>query len=114
MDIRAEYWGNAHPIIYRTKRKHFAIWGTFNNGKVSRNFDTGGKIIGKWTTATEMEKGNGGEISKTMPKRQPIRYKYLFLPKKGVGGTSIPGPTAAQLANEKLTILRFQSNVETR
>ena len=53
--MRKEYWDHIKQILY-IKREAFLIWETDNNGQVSRNPDTDGKIIGKWTTATEMDK----------------------------------------------------------
>ena len=58
IDIRGEYWAQIDPILYR-KIKDFLLLATENNGKVRRRPDTDGKIIGKWTTATETDKGNG-------------------------------------------------------
>ena len=101
-DCRREYCNQIKQILYRAKRKDFVIRETDNNGQVSRNPDSGDKIIGKWPIATEMDSGDGGNPP-TQCQKTNYSLQTSFLPIKSGEKNLAAGPTAMKPATYKLT-----------
>ena len=61
------YRGNIKKCIKHMSRKHFAIWATYNNGRIAYGRNNSDNINEIWPRAyAEKRKGNG-ETLKNMP-----------------------------------------------
>ena len=75
-----QYWQQVERLIEKIPKKITQIWCTDNNGQIARNGNNKNHI-GKWTTSTKTEAGNGKQLEEICKENNLICSSTFFIPK---------------------------------